>query len=53
MQRRKTLINALANGNIFESKQQIERMLEELKIDKQIRGEKLTLEQFADIANWG
>lgn len=53
MQRRKTLINALANGSIFESKQQIEQMLEELKIDKQIRGEKLTLEQFADIANWG
>ena len=52
MQRRKTLINALSNGNIFESKEQIENMLKELGIDTKIRGEKLTLEQFAQIANY-
>lgn len=52
MQRRKTLINALSNGNLFESKQEIGKMLENLNIDEKIRGEKLTLEQFADIANY-
>lgn len=52
MQRRKTLINALSNGNLFKDKQEIEQMLEDLGIDPKIRGEKLTLEQFADIANY-
>lgn len=52
MQRRKTLINALSNGNLYDSKQEIEQMLEELNIDNKIRGEKLTLEQFASIANY-
>ena len=52
MQRRKTLINALSNGNLFESKEQIEEMLGKLEIDPKIRGEKLTLEQFAKIANY-
>ena len=51
MQRRKTLVNALSNGSIFESKEEIENLLKELKIDTKIRGEKLTLEQFAQIAN--
>ena len=52
MQRRKTLINALSNGNFFNNKQEIEEMLQELNIDKKIRGEKLTLEQFAEITNY-
>ncbi len=52
MQRRKTLVNALSNGNLFKSKEEIELMLEDLKIDSKIRGEKLTLEQFAQIANY-
>ena len=52
MQRRKTLINALTNGNFFNNKQEIEEMLQELNIDKKIRGEKLTLEQFAEITNY-
>lgn len=51
MQRRKTLINALSNGNLY-TKTEINQMLEELKIDPKIRGEKLTLEQFAEIANF-
>ena len=50
MQRRKTLVNALSNSNLFESKEQIENLLEELGIDKKIRGEALTIEQFANIA---
>ena len=52
MQRRKTLLNSLSNGNIFESKEQISNMLNELNIDKNIRGEALTIEQFAEIANY-
>ncbi len=51
MQRRKTLVNALQNSGLFENKEQIENMLEELNIDKKIRGEALTIEQFAEISN--
>ena len=52
MQRRKTLVNALQNSNLFESKEEINRMLEILRIDKKIRGEALKLEQFAQIENY-
>ena len=52
IQRRKTLINALSNGNMFESKEETKKMLETLNIDTKIRGEKLTLEQFAQIADY-
>lgn len=47
MQKRKTLVNSLYNGKILDSKEEIEAMLNELNIDLKIRGEKLTLEQFA------
>ena len=52
MQRRKTLSNALINSKIFESKQEIEKCFEEIKVEKNIRGEKLTLEQFNEIAKY-
>lgn len=52
MQRRKTLTNALSNGTFFASKQEVEEMLVALGIDTKIRGEKLTLEQFAQISNY-
>ena len=51
MQKRKTLINALANSKKYGNKEQIEKVLRELKIDLQIRAEKLTLEQFAELSN--
>ncbi len=51
MQKRKTLLNALTNGKLA-SKEQIERMLTDLKIDLKIRGEKLTLEDFAKISDY-
>lgn len=51
MQRRKTLVNALQNSGLFESKEKIENVLQQLNIDKRIRGEALTIEQFAEIAN--
>ena len=52
MQRRKTLINALYNGKIMENKHEIEHMLLELNIDIKTRGEKLSLEQFAQISDY-
>lgn len=50
-QRRKTLVNALVNGKIVESKEKAEKILKELNINENIRGEKLTLEDFARICN--
>ena len=48
MQRRKTFINATSK---FIDKKKMEEILKDLQIDLQIRGEKLTIEQFAKIAN--
>lgn len=50
-QRRKTLVNALSSGNLFENKEQVIKLLEELGIDEKARGENLTLEQYGEIAN--
>ena len=51
MQRRKTLLNALTNGNIFNSKQEAIKMFEDLNINQNARAEELTLEQFSKLAN--
>jgi len=51
MQKRKTLLNALTNGNLA-SKDEIEKMLIDLGFDLKIRGEKLSLEDFAKIADY-
>jgi len=45
MQKRKTLLNGLTNGNLA-SKEKIEKMLQELGLDLKVRGEKLSLEDF-------
>lgn len=50
MQRRKTLINGLANSGIA-SKEQIKEVLNSLELPENIRGENLKIEQFAEIAN--
>ena len=51
-QRRKTLLNALANsGAVGTDKQSVERLLQNAGIDPKRRGETLTLQEFADIAN--
>lgn len=52
MQKRKTLVNSLCNGRILENKEKVEEMLRKLNIDLKIRAEKLTLEQFAEIADY-
>ena len=51
MQKRKTLLNALTNGNLG-NKEKIEKILRDLGIDLKIRGEKLRLEEFAKIADY-
>ena len=50
-QKRKTLLNALTNGKLA-SKEQIEKMLMDLNLDLRIRGEKLSLQDFANIADY-
>lgn len=51
MQRRKTLLNALSNGNIA-SKELLKEMLLHLQLGENVRGEALDLEQFAKICNY-
>ncbi len=52
MQKRKTLVNALVNGKIIPTKQMAEEMLISLGFDTNIRGEKLTLEDFKKIYDY-
>ena len=51
MQRRKTLLNGLMNSQLFNSKEEILEIFSKMNIDPQIRGEKLTIEQFAELVN--
>lgn len=51
-QRRKTLVNALGNApGLGITKEQAAAALEEMKLPPTIRGEALTLEQFAELSN--
>lgn len=50
-QRRKTLSNALCNSGIIGlSKEQLKQVFLEVNIDENIRGERLSIEQFAELA---
>ena len=51
MQRRKTLLNSLYNSKIFKSKEKGIEILKEVGLDQNIRAEKLTLQDFANIAD--
>lgn len=51
MQRRKTLLNALVNTNIFNNKEQGTQILEKLGIEVNSRAENLTLEDYARITD--
>ena len=51
MQRRKTLINGIMNSGIIKDKQKIKEIIEGIGLDANIRGEKLTLEEFANLSN--
>ena len=48
-QRRKTLLNALVNTKIFENKTEGQEILKKLGLEENIRAEKLTLEDFANL----
>lgn len=50
MQRRKTLLNALTNSKVFLSKQEGIEILNSLKLDEDVRAEKLSIQDFANIA---
>ena len=52
LQKRKTFVNALLNSNIFSNRESAEKMLLDLNIDTKIRGEKLSLEDFAKITEY-
>ena len=52
MQRRKTLINALVNTGVFDSKEEGVKLLKTLNLKEDIRAEKLTIEDFARISNY-
>ena len=50
--RRKTLLNALSSGTLGIEKKSMEEILNDIGIDGQRRGETLSLQEFADIANY-
>jgi 16S rRNA (adenine1518-N6/adenine1519-N6)-dimethyltransferase len=50
-QRRKTLLNALTAGNLGKTKDELKDVLLRNGIDEKRRGETLSLEEFARIAN--
>ena len=52
MKRRKTLVNALEKSDIFKSKKEIIEILQKLGINEKIRGEALSLEDYANITNF-
>ncbi len=51
MQRRKTLVNGLVNSGIINDKEKIKTIFNELGLELNVRGEKLTIEQFANLSN--
>src|SRR5699024_7215079 len=51
MQRRKTLVNGLINSGIITDKTKIKEIFDNIGLDMNIRGEKLTIEQFAKLSN--
>ena len=51
MQRRKTLLNSLNNSNIFSSKDEGAKILKEIGLEENVRAERLTLQDFAKIAD--
>ena len=51
LQRRKTLLNSLTNSKVFLNKDEGINILNKLNLPEDIRPEKLTLQDFADITN--
>lgn len=51
MQRRKTLMNALVNGGIIKDKTQAKELFEKLGLDINVRGENLSMQDFANLCD--
>ena len=51
MQRRKTLINGICNGKLVNSKEEGKELLHKLGLQENVRGESLSIEKFAEMAN--
>lgn len=47
----KTLLNGLTNTKIFSNKEEGVRILKEIGLEENIRAEKLSLQDFANISN--
>ena len=52
MQRRKTLINSIVNGGMVSNKEEAKKLFDALGLDYNVRGETLTIEQFAEMSNY-
>lgn len=51
-QRRKTLLNTLLNNNIIKSKEEGKQLLEKLNLKENVRGEELSIEQYAKLSEF-
>lgn len=51
MQRRKTLLNSLTNAKVFLNKEEGLKILKKLNLPEDVRAEKLSLQDFANITN--
>ena len=51
-QRRKTLLNALMNNNIINTKEEGKKLLERLNLKENVRGEELSIEQYAQLSEF-
>lgn len=52
MQRRKTLVNALVNSRMIENKELAKKVLQDIGLSENIRGEVLTIQQFEKLSNY-
>lgn len=51
MQRRKTLLNSITNSGLFKSKDKLKNIFAEMNLTDNVRGETLSMEQFAELSN--
>lgn len=51
MQRRKTLMNALVNGGMFNNKEEAKQAFEEIGLDMNVRGESLSMNDFKNLSD--
>ena len=51
MQRRKTLLNALNNTGVLKNKEQGSELLRKIGLDSNVRPEKLSLQDYANLTN--